>query len=413
MDDQTPLGSEKRLLRLLTEQDTWIRRRVDRADVEEDGETTRRISFDLALPQHLRVDLDGGVVLPLMLLTKAPLRRLSTTGPDGRSMPVLGRQDNGSLVTAMLAEALRVLYSGGLSSDAEAAIASAVFEDDPDEMDNRIQEVRSALPPTQPDVVDQVEVVLALLDDLVRQFLFIVLLPASYVDQRVVVKIAVGEEVTDGPIDWAFSAAGRSLDFSIQLQGSAASAHFEFRAPPGLRVASVTLLDDMLNPLPCPGPAIEAGHTAHLTGLERVQGAGGGVRARVELEPVPEGFIRQTAWATSLVLLLLFVGAIGVDRLEAALENNRGGSMAAAALAVPALFLSLESRRPEHAAVARALFVPRLLNVVSALVLYALAVYLVTARLGTDLASAMWTGFGIQAAVTLVAWTLERNLSDH
>lgn len=202
------------------------------------------------------------------------------------------------------------------------------------------------------------------------------------------------------------------MDLPLALAESATSAHFEFRAPLGLRVASVTLLDGLNEELEPAGPSIRSGKTAHLTGLEQLPSESNDVRARVELEPVADGFVRQTAWATTFVALLLLAGASTIDQLRNALEANRGGSVAAAALAVPALFLSVQSRRPEHSWVARALFVPRLLNIVTAAALYATAIYLVTVAAEDEaLGTVMWVLFGIQLVPTILAIALLRVVS--
>jgi hypothetical protein len=408
-----PLSEERRLFELLTRQGEWIHRRVDRTDIAADGETTRRLSFDLTVRDAFKIEYNGGVVAPLTLMTKVPLRRLDTSGPDGRPLPVLGRQDNGNLVRRMLIEAFRGVAEGDVPANLEDAVRAAVMERDPLEMGNRmgnLAEVTARLRTRDPD---QVDAVLALASDLTQQFLFAVLLPKELVDNRVVIKVAVTEDVDGSFPDWAFARDGRSMDLPLSLVDAAASAHFEFRAPLGLKVASVRLLDDLGEEVSAPGPAVREGRTAHLTGLERLNLENGNrVRARVELEPVADGFVRQTAWATTFVAILLFAGAWNVDQLRTALLANRAGSVAAAALAVPALFLSVQSRRPEHSWVARALFVPRLLNIATATLLYVAAVYLVVVQPETSsVRSALWILFGLQVVLAAVAIVLLRVVS--
>lgn len=408
MSDDRVLSDGARLFQLLTRQAEWIHRRVDRTDLEADGETRRRISFDLTITESLAIPRDGGFVVPLTLMTKTPLRRLDTTGPDGHSLPVLSRPDNGALVEEMLLEAFRSAADEPIPSRLEEAVRAGVMERNPDWMQRRHNELEAAAHSIEANAPDHVEAVLALAFDLINQFLFAVLVPSKYVGTRIVIKIAVTEDVTGRFADWAFSRAGRSTDLPLSLTDAAASAHFEFRAPLGLRVANVDLLDDRDETLNPPGPSITAGGTAHLTGLEQLASAsGGGVRARVELEPVADGFVRQTALATAFVILFLVVGALRDEQLRDALAANRGGAVAAAALAVPALFLSIQARPPEHAWVARALFVPRLLNVVTAVVLYVAAIYLVTVRADDPALSTMlWVFVGAQVLPTAFAWTL-------
>lgn len=402
-----------RLFDLVTRPSDWIHRRIDRTDIEADGETTRRLSFDLTITRDAAIQRAGGVVVPLTLITKAPLRRLDTFGPDGRALPVLGRQDNGNLVVTMLVDALSKTVDGELPSTVTEAIRAAVFEDETTQMKARVTALNAAMAPLDTPDPQQVDAVLSLAADLTRHFLFAVLLPEECIDKRVIVKVSVAEHITGEFPDWAFSKEGRSMDLPLAMLDSAESAHFEFRAPLGLRVASVALLDEMGEEFDPPGPSIRAGRTAHLTGLQGLTSESGTpISARVELEPVADGLVGQTARATAFVAILMFVGAMGVGHVQDALAANRGGSVAAAALAVPALFLSLQARRPEHAWVARALFVPRLLNYVTAVLLYSAAIYLVMTRPETDsLAMVMWLFFVVQLVPTLIAIALFRVVS--
>jgi hypothetical protein len=287
------------------------------------------------------------------------------------------------------------------------------MENEPDEMPSRLNDLIEMAYALDGAEREQVDVIVALAADLVQQFLFIVLLPSDSVGRRLVVKVSVIEELNDEFPDWAFSPEGRSMDLPLQLVDSAASAHFEFRAPVGLRVASVQLLNERQEVFEPPGPSICEGKTAHLTGLERlVAETGADIRARVELEPVADGFVRQTAWSTTFVAVLFGLAALASSHITNTVVAGRGGSLAATALAVPALFLTVQFRRPEHAWVARALFVPRLLNIATAGMLYAAALFIVTAsQTSTTIEPAMWVLFVVQLLPTGLAVFLLRSLS--
>jgi hypothetical protein len=262
-------GDAARLFTLVTQQADWIHRRVDRVDLEEDGETTRRTSFDLTVPPEQAIVRCGGLVVPLMLMRKVPLRRLDTAGPDGPPAPVLGRDDNGAMVVSMLRHAL----AGAVGADSdglEQVVRDAVMEREPDRIVERVQALREEVEGLTDESGDEVEAVLALADDLAHHFLFAVLVPEDAAGRRVVVKVSMAEEIDDRARDWAFKADARSMDISLRAEGASGSGHLEFRAPLGLRVASVKLLDRLDEPLEPAGPSIDRGHTAHLTGLERV-----------------------------------------------------------------------------------------------------------------------------------------------
>jgi hypothetical protein len=91
---------------------TWIRRRVETVEMLSHEETRRRVSVDFALPEEtwsaLRVE--DGVVVPISVLTKAPRKKFDLRDESGRSIPVLGREQNGDLAhTALISAALDAL----------------------------------------------------------------------------------------------------------------------------------------------------------------------------------------------------------------------------------------------------------------------------------------------------------------
>lgn len=421
MDQQDPLQAPsagealtdaKKLLTLVTDRPSWIHRRVDRTHLDEDGESTRHVSFDLTISDRFAIRRSTGVVIPLTLMTKRPLRRLSSYAADGSPIPVLSRRDNGSLVEVMLLDAFATLSDEPLSEAAVVAVRSAVYEQNPDDMASRVDAIRAAFTARGgPEGRTELEVLLALAHDLTRQFLFAVVLPVGVVGQRTIVKIEFGEDFVSAR-DYGFTRQGRTVTSELQLEGSAASAHFELQAPAGLRIAGVRITDSVFEDLSFSGPALVSGSTAHLTELQEVYSPLGAVLASVELEPVPDGLTRQTALASGFVACLLFGGALGRNWVNEAVTHNRSGSLAAAALAVPALFLTLQSRRPEHAATARALSVPRALNFATAVILYVAAVYLVVSASTGPATSVLWLAAVLQTGVAALAIAFQRDLSD-
>jgi hypothetical protein len=90
----------------------WIRRRVETVEMLSHEETRRRVSVDFALPETTwkALEVEDGVVVPISVLTKAPRKKFDLRDESGRSIPVLGREQNGDLAhTALLSAALDAL----------------------------------------------------------------------------------------------------------------------------------------------------------------------------------------------------------------------------------------------------------------------------------------------------------------
>ena len=278
------LSDAARLFRLVTSQPEWIHRRVDRTDLESDGETTRRISFDVTIPSGWAIERDGGVVAPLMLLSKRPLRRLDISGPSGASLPLLSKADNGELAEVMILAALAGIHAAGLSPEVVAAIREAVFEDNPDKATSRAVTLRSVLPPAPTGRDQEQEVVLGLLEDLITNFMFAVLLPAESIARRCMVKVVVAEDIdldrdpTTVKVDRfnPFTREARSVTVPLYVAEAAASVHYEFRAPSGVVISDVVLQDQGGFQIDSAAPSITKGFTAHLTGLEARAPSGDG-----------------------------------------------------------------------------------------------------------------------------------------
>jgi hypothetical protein len=251
--------------------------------------------------------------------------------------------------------------------------------------------------------------------------MFAVLLPAESKARRTIVKVVVVEDIDrDGDPSTAkvdrlnpFTREARSVVVPLYVADSAASVHYEFRAPSGVVISDVVLRDEGGTQIENDAPSITNGFTAHLTGLEARPPSGYVVAVTVYLDPVRDGLVRQTAWATTLVALVFGAAWLFDDRILTLMDQKQQGSLATAALAVPALFLSLQARRPQHVAVARALFPPRAANLASAMLLYVAAlVVLVAPARGESVTHLIEGLFITQTVVALYSIWFCRSLSD-
>jgi hypothetical protein len=199
----------------------------------------------------------------------------------------------------------------------------------------------------------------------------------------------------------------------LYVAESAASVHYEFRAPSGVVISDVVLRDDDDNQIESDAPSITNGFTAHLTGLEAHPPSGDRVAVTIYLDPVRDGLVRQTAWATTLVALLFGCAWLLDARILKLMYQNQQGLLATASLAVPALFLSLQARRPEHVAVARALLPPRAANYASAMLLYIAALAVLVTPSGGQSVTRWIGGLAItQALVAMYSLWFYRSLSE-
>jgi len=113
MNDETnlhalpPLDAGVACTDLLVEPGSWINRRVETIEMLSYEETRRRVSVDftLANEQLDRLHIADGVVAPISLLTKEPRRNFDLRDESGRSIPVLGKHQNGELARIALVNA--------------------------------------------------------------------------------------------------------------------------------------------------------------------------------------------------------------------------------------------------------------------------------------------------------------------
>lgn len=121
---------------LIADPKSWINRRVEAVELLSQEETRRRVSIDFSLTadQIEALRTRHGVVVPLSALHKEARRNFDLRDEGGRSVPVLGRADNGWLAqVALLAIASEVLAADVSDEDLEQLAAdfrTVVFGDE-------------------------------------------------------------------------------------------------------------------------------------------------------------------------------------------------------------------------------------------------------------------------------------------
>ena len=113
----------------------WINRRVETVEMLSQEETRRRVSVDFTLTaaQQRALETRHGVVVPISVLGKQPLRHFDLVDEQPATMPLLNRADNGELaLIALLSAARDAIGDAAAPDDVEtltAALRQIVFED--------------------------------------------------------------------------------------------------------------------------------------------------------------------------------------------------------------------------------------------------------------------------------------------
>jgi hypothetical protein len=84
---------------LIAEPQSWINRRVETVELLSHEETRRQVSIDFTLSDERleMLTVGDGVVVPISVLTKERRRNFDLRDEGGRAVPVLGREQNGTL----------------------------------------------------------------------------------------------------------------------------------------------------------------------------------------------------------------------------------------------------------------------------------------------------------------------------
>lgn len=119
---------------LICDPKSWINRRVETVDILSREETRRRVSIDFTLDARQVCDLTcrDGVVVPISVLTKDARRDFDLRDEAGRSIPVLGKGQNGRLAHIALMHAVAEAVSDKVPAEVLASLSAdmrkVVFE---------------------------------------------------------------------------------------------------------------------------------------------------------------------------------------------------------------------------------------------------------------------------------------------
>ncbi|MBN9620893.1 MAG: hypothetical protein J0H43_14365 [Actinobacteria bacterium] len=355
---------------------TWrehLHRKVEAIALLEGDRARRRISLDLTPldipwpPRRTRTRVarrasrqdryaSGQIVTPLTFIAKGLMRSLDVTDGTGRSLPVLGRRDNGELATAAL-EAVVTAHTRHAPDLAQWRTLHRIACGNPDE----------ATPLAEALIADLALELLAanFVRDLTANFLLCVLLPRSVAGTRQVVKFSYhwedvsAAELHADPRRLTRTSAGLGFGpFPIQIAlgspTSAASYHLEVPVPDGLICTSLVLptgsgglhTDWTVTPF---GHAYDSYDTDTATPAE----------ARLE---VSSHGLLPTVTLAAIATFAIFAFSIGLPNALGTLRGSAGGANGLL-LFGPALLLALITGRGENTLVSKLLLPLRAVSV--------------------------------------------------
>lgn len=331
--DPTLIEAGVACVELIGDPKSWINRRVETVEMLTQEETRRRVSIDFTLSQEQRDALTTrhGVVVPISVLRKQPLRNFDLRDEQPVSLPILNRADNSELgLTALLSAALDVLSDApadeAVVQELTAELQEIVFADEPAALDALSSFVGAA------EIGDPVRAPIwtdptcrTLLRTLASDYVLFAALPTGTGADRRILKYSYGEDVSfeppwasrldryaPGEIWWRLRKPDRTW-FLIDCPAAwrAASFHMEIAIPEELRVAYAELgrfsPDDphgMPEPLGAPD---ELASRCSLYAATEVA-AHDDIRAYVEIVPEREGGATRAALTAAAVASLLWLG---------------------------------------------------------------------------------------------------------
>ena len=399
LSDLHPGAPDVDLVSALVYWTTWVHRRVEAVELLEGERARRRVSVDLTVLPIAAPGLPEQVVVPLATAAKRTMRRLDVVDDTGRSLPILGAEDNGVLSAAFLAD----------------LIASETGEVD-DQLREALQEVVQADAPVAARVAAGLVRRYGLAGTLSQEFLvrlahefvLFALLPAERAGSRLVVKYSYHWETNELAMrtsGWQRVAASLGLRpypvaLEISAVDTAASVHIEIPAPPGLRCVDMVVSDDDEGGVLVrdDGGGTVAHAHARFGPMVRY------VTATARFDPDRAGLHRMITWAAFGIAVLFVTTGLRLG----AVASSPPGTPVSLLLFAPALLLTWLVRPGESALVARVVGPLRVVAIALATLLFLAGVALATEAGSPTSAPAgvvtvcWWVG----ATVSLVAGTV-------
>lgn len=222
----------------------WLHRKVETIQLGEDERARRRVSLDCT-PQRINWPSSGWgpwrrtkspqIAVPLTIMAKEVIRDFDVTDEDGRSIPILGKEENVVIAAAVMSSLIDQSGSGKVPRDVWDQLL--LIAGSPEDKAFALAK----------DIVSRLglnEVVSTFLFDFSANFLVVALLPSEQALSRQVVKYSYHWESSDDSMRMIWPGLGyRTYKAVVELGFAhhATSYHLEVPAPRGLQVSRIDL----------------------------------------------------------------------------------------------------------------------------------------------------------------------------
>lgn len=350
---------------LVSEPQSWINRRVEAVELLSHEETRRRVSIDFTLPSNAsELEVSGGIAVPISLLTKEARRNFDMRNEAGRSIPVLGKEENGQLAhVVVLSAALDALRAAGVSDQGKVLevlspelreIVCAPPERAHEALAFFVGSAEGGHEPREAIWLDRTA--RQLLTALADQYILYALVQTTEPPRRIL-KYSYGEDfdLTPERETWRERFSPREVwrrvsrpdraRFFIDCPGAprASSFHAEIAIPEELRIDRAELAD-----FSTMQPASEVVSDVDRASLyaDRKLDEDADVAVYLEVSAERTGRVVQAAFTGVVIALLLWLGVLSE------LDATNAGPAVSILLSGAAVFSSLTARQGEHRLVA-------------------------------------------------------------
>lgn len=394
----------------ITRGSEWRHRKVESLRLLEGEYGRRRVSLDCTPPDSLKLsdesDRERGVLLPLAMISKGPMRNFDVTDASGLSLPVLGRRDDGYAAWSAICARFASDLGSPLPTSVAAVLSRIVLEPAETALPLADELSRGCVDGKEVFDVGRIrEQTVLLLADLASNFLLIALLEPEKCNRRQVVKFAFHWHVEmSGDPNWIdrFKIALGTVygNYGLEVSGAsdAASYHLEAHAPPGLKTVGLEL--------PSGGRDEESSVDDR---VDVVAHAVGSYEASSPIEDAtlyvavpPRGLRTVTAIITGFTAAVFLLERLLPGAQDALLEAPDGA--VALFLIVPAAFSSFMARPTENILLSYILLPLRMIILLCAALLVAGAASLV-GRLHDPYMGILWFA-GAATSIVLLVWQL-------
>lgn len=407
------------LLVLLLRPEAWVSRRVESVSYSPEGLVRRAVSVDFQPfcqdPEILPIPSWGEdlttILVPLALLSKAPLALLDVRDEAGLAIPVLGTEHNGflaySALSALATQVLPDLSDGALLDPVLWSLHRVALA--PSELAVRVVEGMATSENAQLRALSADPAFFKLASDLARNF---VLLAEAQTDPaRIAARRILKFTYVTTPLrgrrsflDWLWLPNERTVSLDVPSIGDAQSYHFQFCPPSSVHVRDCSLdVDDPFEGVKSL-PGLVVGGTGHLHAMHEAPGSSG--VAKVTVVATHQGVVASSLVCGGLNTVVILAFTAWACTTPPTSAPDPGGAWQALFLAIPALAGAFLANPGELGLLSRLLAGARAALLLSAVVTMMVALGLAVGVTGDTLKQALVAASVVSAAccTRLVQW---------